>query len=210
MNGKILLTLALANLTGCTTTQQVKFDSLNEARKSLAKVILTQPIRDLKFNEAALLKPNETEKIQHDQADEDLTTAFREMLSACQEALNGFEKTSTTLKYTQVGMAIVGSLVGGVAIPALSLNAASNAVAIAALGGVSGATNALQGSMTQEGLTSRDMLQTRQKILDDWKNAISDYYDVESTPGKRLTAINRGLAACTLYSITLPIENTGK
>jgi hypothetical protein len=90
-------------------------------------------------------------------------------------------------------------------VPALTAAAASaNAVWISAFGGVSGASNAAQQALSDVGFTATSVRQTRQKILEDWKAATSDYFNPESTYEKRKMAIQRGLTACTLYAVTVP------
>jgi hypothetical protein len=184
-------------LLGC-AAPQVKLDRLEEARKTLAKVDISK-IATLTAAEGAA-QPSLTKD-----EEERLTHAFNEMLHACRETLTGFESRSKRLQYARVAIATIGALAGGVILPALTTaSALANAEWISALGGISGVSNAAQQSMSAEGLTASSVLRTRQSIIESWKQAAETYFNPKATYEERRTAVASALAACTLYSITVP------
>jgi cytochrome c5 len=136
-------------------------------------------------------------------SDDEVAAAFDSMLNACHASLSTFEARANNLHKWRRRVAILGAVVGGIAIPALTTaSAAGNAVWISALGGVAGVTNAGQQAMVADGQTPAAVLEMRENVLTDWKAAIDGYYG-EADPTKRLQFIQRGVAACTLYSVTI-------
>lgn len=136
-------------------------------------------------------------------SDDDVAAAFADMLNACQASLSNFEARANKLSKWRRNVAIVGAVVGGVAIPALTTAAAAgNAVWISGLGGVAGVTNAAQQSMIADGQTPAAVLDVRENVLKEWREAIKDYYG-ETDTKKRLDHIQKAVAACTVYSVTI-------
>lgn len=137
-------------------------------------------------------------------AEEKLGTSFMEVILACKDALAGFENRATNLGWARVGMATVGALAGSVAVPALVAAApAANAVWTSAFGGIAGVMSASQMAMSETGLTTSAMLSTREKALNDWKEQMKDYFS-SNDQSVRQNSLEKGLAACVLYSITVP------
>ena len=199
--------------TGCATVQKATFaDKLGEARRLLAKIQVDPALstKTAKEIHAFLAKPEpnaedmkKAELVK--KTEQDLDEAFNKMLSACQATLAGFESEGRGWGAVKISIAAIGTIAGAIAIPALTAAAPmANAVWVAGLGGVSGATNAAQQALGDVGFTPTSVLRDRQNILDSWKAAMSDYFAPETTQGNRKASIQKGLAACTLYAVTIP------
>jgi hypothetical protein len=199
--------------TGCSTVQKASFaNKLAEARQSLT-MIEVDPYLSTKTGkeiQAFLAKPQPTEDDKKKaellkKTEQGLDEAFNKMLSACQATLAGFESQGRGWGVVKISIAAIGTIAGAIAVPALTAAAPmANAAWIAGFGGVSGATNAAQQSLADVGFTPTSVLQDRQNILDSWKAAMSEYFAPETTQDKRKIAIQKGLAACTLYAVTIP------
>ena len=199
-------------ITGCSTTPKTVFaNKLTEARQSLARIEVDPSIAYKTTNEIhallSQLEPKEAgrKKKELEKTEKALDEAFSSMLGACQATLAGFEYQGHGWSAVKVSIATIGTIAGAIAVPALTAAApVANAVWISVFGGVSGATNAAQQSLSDVGFTPASILQDRQRILDSWKAATSDYFAPEGTQEKRKTAIQKGLVACTLYAVTIP------
>jgi hypothetical protein len=189
-------------LAACGTAPKVDTAALDAARVSLAQIDLSKG--ELKGMTVRKAKGDaEAEK-----KDAELGKAFGEMVAACKGVLGGLEHRANKLSTWKIAIAATGALVGGVAVPALTTaSATANAVWISALGGLSGVANAAQQVMTEEGFTSAAVLEVRQAILRDWKEATATYFNPDSGFEARRTSIHKGLTACTFYSITVPDDN---
>ena len=184
---------------GCgSTSPKVDLSKLEGARRSLATV-------DLSDRTIAGVRAIDTARTGAGRAEEQaLETAFREMIVSCKAALAGFETKANTLSRWKIAIAATGAIVGGIVIPALTTaSATANAVWISGLGGLAGVTNAAQQAMTEEGFTSQAMLRVRGQILADWKEAVQVYFDPDADLKARRTSLQKGLAACSMYAMTL-------
>lgn len=82
----------------------------------------------------------------------------------CRGILNRYEKKANATSYWLLGVAVVGTIAGGVIVPALSAKATASKSAIAAWGGLSGMANATQSMLSSENLDSSSILATRHKV----------------------------------------------
>jgi len=143
-------------------------------------------------------------------APDNLDDAYSKMMDYCHATLTRFEKRASSMGYWSAAIAVVGSLAGGVAVPALSAASASNKAWTAALGGVSGAANAGQSSLNSAGLTAASELQSRQDVLTSWKADIAPYYDSTKTLAEQQKAVAKAYADCELYEISTPSPSGSK
>ena len=134
--------------------------------------------------------------------DTSLDNAYQQMMTYCSSTLTKFEQRSDNLTYWSVAIAVVGSLAGGVGVPALTAASASHKALVAALGGISGTANAGQQALSGGGITSASVLQSRENVLTNWKTDIADYYDSTKTLDQQRTAIEKSFADCELYEIS--------
>ncbi len=107
-------------------------------------------------------------------AQNELDDAYNRMTDYCHATLARFEGRADKLAFWSAAIAVVGSLAGGVAVPALAVKGVNKAWT-AALGGISGAANAGQQSLNGAGLNAAAQLQSRQDILTSWKADIAPY-----------------------------------
>lgn len=143
-----------------------------------------------------------------DQGEGELRQEYAQILTECSKVLSRFEGQSEVLQWLRVGMAVVGSVAGSVGVPALTAAAPlANKTAIAALGGLSGVTNAGQSALTDAGLTPAEALMTREGIRTDWRTAINKYFAAMAATPKNLpaaaAALDEAKVACTLYAINI-------
>jgi hypothetical protein len=140
----------------------------------------------------------------------DLDDAYNNMMNYCHVTLTRFETRADTYAYWSAAIAIIGSLAGGVAVPALAARSAANKAWTSSLGGLSGATNAGQQSLNSAGLSAGAQLQSRQDVLTSWKADIAPYYDSTKTLDEQKKAIEKSFADCQLYELSTPGGTTGK
>jgi hypothetical protein len=132
----------------------------------------------------------------------DLDDAYQNMMGYCSNTLTKFQQQSNRLTYWTVAVAVVGSVAGSIAVPALTAAASTNKVWISAMGGISGTANAGQQALSSGGLTSASVLQSRETVLTNWKKDIADYYDSTKTLAEQKVAIEKSFADCELYDIS--------
>lgn len=200
MHKRGLMFLCLLGVSGCATTPPAV--TRNDVLTALQKIQLgahasqtTPQYRAAVAAAAGGGLPNFTEQ-------NELDDAYQKMMAYCSITLTKFEQKSTKVAYWTAGIAIVGSLAGSVAVPALTAAASANKVWIAGLGGVSGVANAGQQAFSNAGISSQLLLQTREKVLTDWKADIVNYYDSSKSLEDRRISIEKSYADCELYEIS--------
>jgi len=97
----------------------------------------------------------------------------------------------------------IGGLAGTVVVPALAARAVVSKSAIAAWGGLSGATNFAQESLSTESLAPSDFLTTREAIRSDLKRAVEKYTSPSNDHCTRMLAVSEMASACIVYEISL-------
>jgi len=129
---------------------------------------------------------------------------FTQMLVECKTALSTYERQATTLRWWSFGIAMIGALAGSVGVPVFTAaGAAANATTIAALGGISGAANTAQNTLTRLGLTPEEAIKVRESIRAKWDAALLDYYKANTIQEKE-TALEKARVACVNYAISNP------
>jgi hypothetical protein len=141
---------------------------------------------------------------------EQLDDAYQKMMSYCSSTLTKFERRSDNLTYWSVAVAVVGSLAGSVAVPALTAASAANKATVAALGGLSGSANAGQQALSGGGITSASILQTRETVLTNWKTDIKDYFDSTKSLDEQRRAVEKSFGDCQLYEISTTNQGAQK
>ncbi len=132
-----------------------------------------------------------------------IDTDFAKTLTECQTVLSGYESESTRLKWISFGIAMVGTISGAVVVPALSAATSVNKVAVAAFGGLSGASNSAQNVLNSDNLTSTDALATRDAIRQDFNSALSAYFKARSAGNSNdeISALEQAQSACVSYAV---------
>lgn len=128
---------------------------------------------------------------------------FIETLNACNERLASYENKASQAKWFKFGLATVGGLAGTVIVPALAAQSVVSKSAVAAWGGLSGATNFAQESLTNESLAPSDFLTTRDSIRSDLKRAVDKYTNPSSDHCMRMLAVSEMASACIVYEISI-------
>lgn len=186
------LWISLFVLSGCATNKQKSWESFKTAGRSVAHARSVS--RDRNATPADVSNASDT--------------SFADVMQACSETLSPFQRRSQNLQYAKLAVAVLGGFAGSIAIPALTTaNAAGNKIWISALGGISGMANLSQQALTEEGLTSSNMLNIRQDIIDKVNAALADYYANINNPLQTLAPLQRALAACHLYRLTIEPSN---
>jgi hypothetical protein len=146
-----------------------------------------------------------------------LQEEYRLTIDACSNVLSGFEDKADRITLLRTILTTVGTSAGAIAIPALSAAAPlANNVAVSALGGVSGATNAVLGSLSEGGLTAADTLLARQATRANLRTALNKYYTKlrdGKTPENIFqagVAIDEAKAECKLYEVNGPKGESSK
>jgi len=125
-------------------------------------------------------------------------------LAQCNAIFTRLERQADDMRWTSFTIAIIGSLAGAVAVPALAAsNATGHRAAIAAWGGVSGAANTAQSVLKDQGLTAADALQTREGLRTTFNASVTDYLKANNDDD-RTKAIVEMAGACTSYAIQIP------
>jgi hypothetical protein len=131
-------------------------------------------------------------------------------IEKCRTLLTGYEDKAEWVTYTRIGLGLVGSVAGGVVIPALSAAAPiANKAAISSLGGLSGITSGVLGGMGDGGLTPAHILMARQESREEIFKALKNYYKLVGD-NKSIEAgvvLDEVRAICTLYKVTVPGSN---
>jgi hypothetical protein len=128
---------------------------------------------------------------------------FTQVLAACQPVFSGYESQAQNLKWVSFSIAMVGTIAGSVVVPALAAATTINKVAVAAVGGLSGAANSAQNVLNSEGLTPSDELTVRNNIQQQFSAALTAYYKDRplNNYDQEITDLEQARAACVDYAI---------
>ena len=96
---------------------------------------------------------------------------------------------------TQISIATIGIIAGSIVVPALAAKAAAAKSAIAAWGGVSGAANAAQYTLQQNGVSGSQIGLVYEATRSEIKSA-SEAYSKATRNADRIVAINKLSIAC--------------
>lgn len=129
-----------------------------------------------------------------------LAQDYSSTLAACEVKLNKYETRADSSRKLSVGLALFGALAGSVVVPTLSAGSAAKS-AIAAWGGVAGATNLAQRSLNDQGLDAATYVARREMIRTDLLPALKRYSSPQSNYCTRVTAVTEMAAACVAYAI---------
>lgn len=145
-------------------------------------------------------------------ADDSVNDAYGKMIHTCKSTITGTDLQTGFIKGLKVVLPVIGSIAGGILVPYYTaLNALAHKEAIAAFGGVSGVTNAAQGTISD--LFPTDvLLQTRNRIAEKVNAAAEKFNKATSNhPNDRLAALDEqwaavreALAACETFMIITP------
>lgn len=120
---------------------------------------------------------------------------FQRALELCDSRMLGLRESFYGSGKTQITIATVGIIAGSVIVPALAAKAAAAKSAIAAWGGVSGAANAAQYTLQQNGVSGSQIglvyEATRAEI-----RAASEAYSKATKNADRIVAVNQLAIAC--------------
>jgi hypothetical protein len=103
-----------------------------------------------------------------------------------------------------LALSIAGAIAGSVLVPVLTVHAATNAGAIAGLGGFAGATNFMSQSVASNGFSGSADANTRNQIVTAIQAKLTDAFNEQNSIGTRLDAIEAARANCEFYSIYVP------
>lgn len=143
----------------------------------------------------------------------ELTEDQRKALQNALSGMSGFcasklrEMESTANRRAKIGfwLSLTGAISGSVIAPALIAgNAAANSATIAAFSGFAGSTNFLSQSLSSSGLSGTSDASTRNAIVSNIWQKLTDAFDEQKTIGQRLSAIDAAKASCEFYSIHVP------
>lgn len=180
---------------GLLTTREVKARHKQEL-KALS-------VQKLSFQEEQVQKQELLQK-QDQENQAAISKDFQATMADCNKIFSRFERTANTFRWTSFGIAMVGTIAGAVIVPALTAaNAAAFKVTIAAFGGLSGAANAAQGTLTQQGLTAEETIKARDQLRSDFKGAMNDYFKAkdEGDKDKQEVGLERAAVACISYAV---------
>jgi hypothetical protein len=137
------------------------------------------------------------------EAEADVQRRYDAALNGCKEVLQGLEGQATRLTYTRIILATIGAVAGGVLVPYYSVYASAHKGIIAALGGVSGVTNAAQATLAQGALTPEAQLGARAQVVADVKAAEKEYSKARRAADvdAMMAAIDEMMAACVAYDL---------
>ena len=120
---------------------------------------------------------------------------FQRALQLCDSQMLGLRESFYGSGKTQISIATVGIIAGSIVVPALAAKSAAAKSAIAAWGGVSGAANAAQYTLQQNGVSGSQIglvyEATRNEI-----RAASEEYSKSTKNADRIVAINKLSIAC--------------
>lgn len=134
-----------------------------------------------------------------------LDLAFNTMREGCDEVMTVRSERAETYRWVAIGMAVAGSIAGGLVPVLTTASAAGNAEWIAGLGTISGAMNGLQSTMGNVGVSYDGESVTRQSFLTDWKATLDDYRDrrLKQDYDGAIVAIANASTTCVIYRTAL-------
>lgn len=210
MSAVILGTVMGSGCTSTSTLLKKTEDSawkVSEQRKKLAT--LKSDLKNQRMQQAQVeAKKKEVEETQEKLKDQ-IHTEFQQMLDYCSAVMSKYEKRAITLQWTKFSIATIGAISGIVVPGMVAVAPVGNAAWIAALGGLSGVSNAAQNALSDVGLTFKASLKTRQSIYNAWIVIIDKYYSTDELD-KKDALVNQVKGACTIYDIPIPDEVTNQ
>lgn len=188
--GSFIVILLTAVLSGCATQNTgLKTDP------SSAKAFSIDEVSSL--NKTTIQLASENNKV--------IEERMQEVLDFCLVRLSGFERDSAAQAKKSYWLSMSGLVAGSVIAPALSAgNAASNARAIAALSGWSGATNFAGQALRTSGLSGSTIAETRNSIIRSVRDSVAVASDSSKPFDQRRAALMKARADCILYEIAVP------
>lgn len=141
----------------------------------------------------------------------ELENKLNEVLDFCQPRLSGYELKAEKQASNAYWLSMSGLIAGSVITPALAASAAaSNAAAIAAFSGWSGATNFASESLRSSGLSGATVAETRNKIITSVRDQIVIAADTSKSFDDRSNALMKARADCVMYEIAVPTIPSSK
>ena len=132
---------------------------------------------------------------------------FQRALQLCDSQMLGLRESFYGSGKTQISIATVGIIAGSIVVPALAAKAAAAKSAIAAWGGVSGAANAAQYTLQQNGVSGSQIGLVYEATRTEIRSA-SEAYSKSTKNADRIIAINKLSIACRFPQ--LPIVEAPK
>jgi hypothetical protein len=125
---------------------------------------------------------------------------FQRALSLCDAQMLGLRDSFYGSGKTQISIATVGIIAGSIVVPALAAKAAVAKSAIAAWGGVSGAANAAQYTLQQNGVSGSQIGVVYEATRGEIRSA-SEEYSKATKNVDRIVAINKLSIACRFVQL---------
>jgi hypothetical protein len=120
---------------------------------------------------------------------------FQRALQLCDGQMQALRDSFYGSGKTQIGIATIGIVAGSIIVPALAAKAAAAKSAIAGWGGVSGAANAAQYTLQQNGVSGSQIGSVYEATRTEIRNA-SEAYSKATKNADRIVAINKLSIAC--------------
>ena len=120
---------------------------------------------------------------------------FQRALQLCDSQMLGLRESFYGSGKTQISIATIGIIAGSIVVPALAAKAAAAKSAIAAWGGVSGAANAAQYTLQQNGVSGSQIGLVYEAIRNEIRTA-TEAYSKATRNTDRIVAINKLSIAC--------------
>ena len=120
---------------------------------------------------------------------------FQRALQLCDSQMLALRDSFYGSGKTQISIATIGIIAGSIVVPALAAKAAAAKSAIAAWGGVSGAANAAQYTLQQNGVSGSQIGLVYEATRSEIKSA-SEAYSKATKNADRIVAINKLSIAC--------------
>lgn len=186
---------------------QSDIDTVAQSRReATGRDVLTGSVR---FKSMSLSERERATVLTSDQV-RTLDDAYASMLSGCDQVMSSRTNDAATYRNIAIGMAILGSVAGGVVPVLTTASAVGNASWIAGLGTVSGAMNGLQSTMGNVGASYEGEALTRQSFLVDWRADIGRY-KTERLAGNfdaSVVALSDAVTTCTVYRTAINSRTT--
>lgn len=135
----------------------------------------------------------------------ELDRLYSDTIAACESVMMERFQDAQLYRNVAIGMAIVGSIAGGLVPVLTTASAIGNAEWIAGLGTISGAMNGLQSTMSNQGASYEGEADTRRAFLTEWKGKLDAYSRnrLEQNYDGAIVDLADALTTCRVYRTAL-------